>query len=93
MINTDNLPALITRMMISKQIHEQVGDPRDTLHQVRGRCFDRGNDLEERVVENWFVAKGHNGMTMAATLDETTKDLAIGAIHRLTIEGAGASEQ
>lgn len=88
-LHQSNLPALLFRMTISKQIHDQVGDPRDTMNQVLARCFDMGNDLEQDVAEEWMNAHGYG----SATLAETTKDLAIAAIHRLTTEGGGADEQ
>ncbi len=90
MTQIDNLPNLLGRMMITKQIHEQVGDPRDTLDQVLARAYDMGNDDERKEVQAWTDRQPDSFDSAAAS---AAKANAITAIHRLTTEGGGTDEQ
>ncbi|KKN79987.1 hypothetical protein LCGC14_0334950 [marine sediment metagenome] len=90
MTQIDNLPALLFRMTISKQIHDQVGDPRDTLDQVLGRAYDMGDDDERQEVQAWTDRQPDSFESAAAF---TGRANAIAAIHRLTTEGGGTGEQ
>lgn len=90
MTPTTNLPALITRMMTAKQIHNQVGDPRDTLDQVLARSYDMGNPEEQEEVQVWTDRQPDS---FDSAIAFSAKANAIAAIHWLTTEGGGADKQ
>ncbi len=86
MTRIDDLPALLARMMITKELHDEAEDFGSTLDEALARCFDMGGDLEREMAEDWIAAQGYGE-------SGTTKDLAIASIHRLTTEGGGVDEQ